>query len=73
MDIWLDSGLTWSTVLPEGQQADLYVEGMDQFNGWFQSSLLTSMAVRGISPFKYNKIIYLFIYLINFKSHINLI
>ncbi|XP_008551084.1 isoleucine--tRNA ligase, mitochondrial [Microplitis demolitor] len=52
MDIWLDSGLTWSTVLPEGQQADLYVEGMDQFNGWFQSSLLTSMAVRGISPFK---------------------
>ncbi|CAD6241934.1 GSCOCG00009383001-RA-CDS [Cotesia congregata] len=52
MDIWLDSGLSWSKVLPEGEQADLYVEGMDQFNGWFQSSLLTSIAVRGISPFK---------------------
>lgn len=65
MDIWLDSGLSWSTVLPEGEQADLYVEGMDQFNGWFQSSLLTSIAVRGISPFKY--FIYLFMGLFDFK------
>ena len=51
MDIWLDSGLSWSTVLPEGK-ADIYIEGMDQFTGWFQSSLLTSIALQGTSPFK---------------------
>ncbi|KAK0168859.1 hypothetical protein PV327_002624 [Microctonus hyperodae] len=52
MDIWFDSGISWSAVLPEGQQADLYLEGTDQFNGWFQSSLITSVALRGIAPFK---------------------
>lgn len=52
MDIWFDSGISWSAVLPEGQQADLYLEGSDQFNGWFQSSLITSVALRGIAPFK---------------------
>ena len=35
------------------QVADVYLEGLDQFRGWFQSSLLTSVACRGIAPFKY--------------------
>lgn len=52
MDIWLDSGLSWSAVLAEGK-ADLYMEGIDQFTGWFQSSLLTSIALQGTPPFKY--------------------
>ncbi|XP_029173959.1 LOW QUALITY PROTEIN: isoleucine--tRNA ligase, mitochondrial [Nylanderia fulva] len=50
MDIWLDSGLSWSAVLPECK-ADLYLEGMDQFRGWFQSSLLTSVALQERSPY----------------------
>ncbi|XP_071637863.1 isoleucine--tRNA ligase, mitochondrial [Temnothorax longispinosus] len=50
MDIWLDSGLSWSAVLPE-HKADLYLEGMDQFRGWFQSSLLTSIALQDRSPY----------------------
>ncbi|XP_014477342.1 PREDICTED: isoleucine--tRNA ligase, mitochondrial isoform X2 [Dinoponera quadriceps] len=50
MDIWLDSGLSWSTVLPD-KKADLYLEGMDQFRGWFQSSLLTSVALQERSPY----------------------
>ncbi|KAM0724506.1 Isoleucine--tRNA ligase, mitochondrial [Formica fusca] len=50
MDIWLDSGLSWSAVLPE-YKADLYLEGMDQFRGWFQSSLLTSIALQERSPY----------------------
>ncbi|KAG5325590.1 SYIM protein, partial [Pseudoatta argentina] len=49
MDIWLDSGLSWS-ILPE-HKADLYLEGMDQFRGWFQSSLLTSIALQERSPY----------------------
>lgn len=51
MDIWLDSGLSWSAVLPEGT-ADLYLEGMDQFSGWFQTSLLTSIALQERSPYR---------------------
>ncbi|XP_012271517.1 isoleucine--tRNA ligase, mitochondrial isoform X2 [Orussus abietinus] len=51
MDIWFDSGISWSSVLPEGK-ADLYLEGMDQFTGWFQSSLLTSIALQGCAPYK---------------------
>ncbi|XP_033214926.1 isoleucine--tRNA ligase, mitochondrial [Belonocnema kinseyi] len=51
MDIWFDSGISWSTVLPEGK-ADLYMEGMDQFNGWFQTSLLTSVALQDSAPYK---------------------
>ncbi|EFN83779.1 isoleucine--tRNA ligase, mitochondrial [Harpegnathos saltator] len=50
MDIWLDSGLSWSSVLPE-HKADLYLEGMDQFRGWFQSSLLTSIALQKRPPY----------------------
>lgn len=52
LDIWFDSGISWSYALKEPKVADLYLEGYDQFTGWFQSSLLTSIAARGISPFK---------------------
>ncbi|XP_013776931.1 isoleucine--tRNA ligase, mitochondrial-like [Limulus polyphemus] len=52
MDIWLDSGISWMNVLPDPKIADLYLEGTDQIRGWFQSSLLTSVALRGKSPYK---------------------
>uniref|UniRef100_A0A8D1Q477 Isoleucine--tRNA ligase, mitochondrial n=1 Tax=Sus scrofa TaxID=9823 RepID=A0A8D1Q477_PIG len=53
LDIWFDSGTSWSYVLPgTDQRADLYLEGKDQLGGWFQSSLLTSVAARRKSPFK---------------------
>ncbi|XP_054273116.1 isoleucine--tRNA ligase, mitochondrial [Macrosteles quadrilineatus] len=52
LDIWLDSGLSWSAALESGQSADLYLEGLDQFNGWFQSSLITSVALRKTPPYK---------------------
>lgn len=51
-DIWFDSGTSWSSVLGSSRIADLYLEGYDQFTGWFQSSLLTSIALRGCSPYK---------------------
>ena len=50
--MWLDSGLSWSSVLEEGQKADVYCEGLDQFSGWFYSSLLTSVALTGKAPYK---------------------
>ncbi|KAK9700486.1 Anticodon-binding domain of tRNA ligase [Popillia japonica] len=52
LDIWFDSGLSWSSVLPNKQVADMYLEGVDQFTGWFQSSLLTSTALRNKAPYK---------------------
>uniref|UniRef100_A0AAG5CSK1 isoleucine--tRNA ligase n=1 Tax=Anopheles atroparvus TaxID=41427 RepID=A0AAG5CSK1_ANOAO len=52
MDIWFDSGASWMTVLGNDRVADLYLEGIDQFTGWFQSSLLTSIAARGKAPYK---------------------
>ena len=52
MDIWFDSGVTWACALG-GRQADLYLEGVDQIRGWFQSSLLTSVALTGKAPFRY--------------------
>ncbi|XP_008825011.1 isoleucine--tRNA ligase, mitochondrial [Nannospalax galili] len=53
LDIWFDSGTSWSSVLPgTDQRADLYLEGKDQLGGWFQSSLLTSVAARKKAPFK---------------------
>lgn len=51
MDIWLDSGLSWSNVL-NSKTADVYLEGLDQFTGWFQSSLVTSVALIGNAPYK---------------------
>ncbi|KAF0886949.1 SYIM protein, partial [Crocuta crocuta] len=53
LDIWFDSGTSWSCVLPgSDQRADLYLEGKDQLGGWFQSSLLTSVATRKKAPFR---------------------
>ena len=56
LDVWFDSGVTHSSVLerrPELQfPADLYLEGSDQHRGWFQSSLLTSVAMHGRAPYK---------------------
>lgn len=53
MDVWFDSGVSHATVLGEDIfPADLYLEGNDQYRGWFQSSLLTSVAFRGKAPYK---------------------
>ncbi len=56
LDVWFDSGVTHSCVLRvrEGLHApaDLYLEGSDQHRGWFQSSLLTSVAMYGEAPYK---------------------
>ena len=56
MDVWFDSGSTHVAVLEERPElkwpADLYMEGSDQYRGWFQSSLLTSVATRGVAPYK---------------------
>ncbi|TRY98005.1 hypothetical protein DNTS_032616 [Danionella cerebrum] len=53
LDIWFDSGASWAAVLPETDpRADWCVEGKDQIGGWFQSSLLTSVAVRNKAPYK---------------------
>ena len=57
MDVWFDSGSSHASVinerygLPEGK-ADVYMEGNDQYRGWFQSSLLTSVATKGEAPYK---------------------
>ncbi|MPC07444.1 Isoleucine--tRNA ligase, mitochondrial [Portunus trituberculatus] len=51
LDIWFDSGSSWHCVLGE-PKADLYLEGVDQFNGWFLSSLLTSVAATGKAPYR---------------------
>ena len=56
MDVWFDSGSTWSTVCRERPElrwpVDMYMEGADQFRGWFQSSLLTSVATQGVAPYR---------------------
>ena len=55
MDVWFDSGSTYETVLNQrglGDVADLYLEGNDQYRGWFQSSLLTSVATKNHAPYK---------------------
>ena len=56
MDVWFDSGSSHAAVLtqrPELQwPADMYLEGSDQHRGWFHSSLLTSVATRGVAPYK---------------------
>ncbi|KAK3863972.1 hypothetical protein Pcinc_030300 [Petrolisthes cinctipes] len=51
LDIWFDSGSSWYCVLGD-RRADLYLEGLDQFNGWFLSSLLTSVAATGDAPYR---------------------
>ena len=56
MDVWFDSGSSHAGVLDERDDlvspADIYLEGGDQYRGWFQSSMLTSIASKGVAPFK---------------------
>jgi isoleucyl-tRNA synthetase len=56
MDVWFDSGSSHQSVLVEREDlrrpADLYLEGSDQYRGWFNSSLTTAVAVTGKSPYK---------------------
>ncbi|KXH79914.1 isoleucine--tRNA ligase [Sporosarcina sp. HYO08] len=56
MDVWFDSGSTHQGVLVERDDlvypADLYLEGSDQYRGWFNSSLTTSVAINGHAPYK---------------------
>ena len=56
MDVWFDSGSSWKSVCSNNSElnypADLYLEGSDQHRGWFQSSLLTSVAVNKKAPYK---------------------
>ncbi|BBB15820.1 isoleucine--tRNA ligase [Candidatus Rickettsiella viridis] len=56
LDVWFDSGVTHYAVLMQNPElawpADLYLEGSDQHRGWFQSSLLTSVAMNGKAPYK---------------------
>ena len=56
LDVWFDSGTTHYAVLREREEltdpADLYLEGSDQHRGWFQSSLLTSIAINERAPYK---------------------
>lgn len=58
LDVWFDSGSTQNAVLRSGNYdagsfpADIYLEGSDQHRGWFQSSLLTTLASNEIAPYK---------------------
>lgn len=56
MDVWFDSGSSWNGVMNAREElaypADLYLEGSDQYRGWFNSSLITSVAVNGHAPYK---------------------
>lgn len=56
LDVWFDSGVSHAAVLEFDERlsspADLYLEGSDQHRGWFQSSLLTSVATRGSAPYR---------------------
>ncbi|MEH2036914.1 isoleucine--tRNA ligase [Nostoc sp.] len=56
MDVWFDSGSSWAAVVQQRPElrypADIYLEGSDQHRGWFQSSLLTSVAVNDVAPYK---------------------
>ncbi|NET63658.1 MAG: isoleucine--tRNA ligase [Moorea sp. SIO1G6] len=56
MDVWFDSGSSWAAVAEQREElrypVDIYLEGSDQHRGWFQSSLLTSVASNGYAPYK---------------------
>ena len=56
MDVWFDSGTSYASVIHDNPSlewpVDLYLEGTDQYRGWFQSSLLTSVAWQGVAPYK---------------------
>ncbi len=56
MDVWFDSGSSHAAVLDQRPYlkfpADIYLEGGDQYRGWFQSSMLTSITAKGVAPYK---------------------
>ncbi|MCI6926288.1 MAG: isoleucine--tRNA ligase [Butyricicoccus porcorum] len=56
MDVWFDSGSSHAAVMDERDDltypADVYLEGNDQYRGWFQSSMLTAIATKGTAPYK---------------------
>ncbi len=56
MDVWFDSGSSWASVVKQREgldyPAEVYLEGSDQHRGWFQSSLLTSVATNGHAPYR---------------------
>ena len=56
MDVWFDSGSSHAAVLTQRPElhwpAEMYLEGSDQHRGWFHSSLLTSVATRGVAPYR---------------------
>ena len=54
MDVWFDSGSSYMTLMRRGLKfpADLYLEGSDQYRGWFNSSLITSVSMNGVAPYK---------------------
>lgn len=54
MDVWFDSGSSYMTLMRRGLKfpADLYLEGSDQYRGWFNSSIITSVANFGTAPYK---------------------
>ena len=56
MDVWFDSGSSWASVVKQREgleyPAEMYLEGSDQHRGWFQSSLLTSVAANGHAPYR---------------------
>ncbi|MCB1679542.1 MAG: isoleucine--tRNA ligase [Halioglobus sp.] len=56
LDVWFDSGVTHACVLRQREElhspADMYLEGSDQHRGWFQSSLLTAVAIDGAAPYR---------------------
>ncbi|MEL6940224.1 MAG: isoleucine--tRNA ligase [Cyanobacteria bacterium J06598_1] len=56
MDVWFDSGSSWASVVQQREgleyPAEIYLEGSDQHRGWFQSSLLTSVATNGHAPYR---------------------
>lgn len=56
LDVWFDSGVTHECVVQKRPElsfpADIYLEGSDQHRGWFQTSLLTSLAMNDVAPFK---------------------
>ena len=54
MDVWFDSGSSYKTLERRGVSypADLYLEGSDQYRGWFNSSIITGVATTGVAPYK---------------------
>ncbi|CAN5558652.1 isoleucine--tRNA ligase [soil metagenome] len=56
LDVWIDSGVSHEAVLRRREElafpADLYLEATDQHRGWFQSSLMTSVALNGVAPYR---------------------